>query len=83
MADLAQPSPAAKAPATPPPGYNILFVLVDQEHHFDKWPFPVPGREYLKEVRHDVRQSPGSDAGVLVGAFGYLYRPAYSAHWRL
>jgi len=31
-----------------PPGYNILFVLVDQEHFFDKWPFPVPGREYLK-----------------------------------
>ena len=39
----------ATAPATPPPGYNILFVLVDQEHHFDKWPFPVPGREYLKK----------------------------------
>ena len=39
----------ATAPETPPPGYNILFVLVDQEHHFDKWPFPVPGREYLKE----------------------------------
>jgi arylsulfatase A-like enzyme len=37
-----------KAPETPPPGYNILFVLVDQEHFFDKWPFPVPGREYLK-----------------------------------
>ena len=37
-----------QAPETPPPGYNILFVLVDQEHFFDKWPFPVPGREYLK-----------------------------------
>jgi arylsulfatase A-like enzyme len=37
-----------KAPETPPPGYNILFVLVDQEHFFEKWPFPVPGREYLK-----------------------------------
>jgi len=44
--DLSLP---ATAPATPPPGYNILFVLVDQEHHFDKWPFPVPGREYLKK----------------------------------
>src|SRR5262249_37151621 len=31
------------------PGYNILFVLVDQEHFFDKLPFPVPGREYLKK----------------------------------
>ena len=39
----------AKAPDSPPPGYNILFVLVDQEHFFDKWPFPVPGREYLKQ----------------------------------
>ena len=49
MADLAQPSLPATAPATPPPGYNILLILVDQEHHFDKWPFPVPGREYLKK----------------------------------
>jgi hypothetical protein len=31
-----------KAPETPPPGYNILFVLVDQEHFFEKWPFPQP-----------------------------------------
>ena len=45
---LAQLSLPDKAPQTPPPGYNILFVLVDQEHFFEKWPFPVPGREYLK-----------------------------------
>jgi arylsulfatase A-like enzyme len=31
----------------PPPGYNILFIFVDQEHFFEKWAFPVPGREYL------------------------------------
>src|SRR5262249_19855011 len=48
-AELAQPSLPATAPAAPPAGYNILFVLVDQEHFFDKWPFPVPGREYLKK----------------------------------
>jgi arylsulfatase A-like enzyme len=47
-AALAQLSLPARAPETPPPGYNILFVLVDQEHFFDKWPFPVLGREYLK-----------------------------------
>jgi arylsulfatase A-like enzyme len=47
-AALAQLKLPDKAPETPPPGYNILFVLVDQEHFFDKWPFPVPGREYLK-----------------------------------
>src|SRR5215467_2596054 len=47
-ATLAQLKLPEKAPETPPPGYNILFVLVDQEHFFEKWPFPVPGREYLK-----------------------------------
>lgn len=47
LANLARPQPA-QAPDTPPPGYNILFVFVDQEHFFDTWPFPVPGREYLK-----------------------------------
>jgi hypothetical protein len=49
VADLAQLSLTAKAPETPPPVYNILFVFVDQEHFFEKWPFPVPGREYLKK----------------------------------
>ncbi|MFB9128851.1 arylsulfatase [Paraburkholderia dipogonis] len=38
----------APAPAVPPKGYNILFILTDQERHFDTWPFPVPGRERLK-----------------------------------
>lgn len=47
-AALAQLKLPDEAPETPPPGYNILFVLVDQERFFDKWPFPVPGREYLK-----------------------------------
>ncbi len=41
------PSPA-QAPTTPPTGYNILFILVDQEHFIENWPFPVPGREYMK-----------------------------------
>jgi arylsulfatase A-like enzyme len=49
FAELGQLSLPAKAPETPPPGYNILFVFVDQEHFFDKWPFPVTGREYLKK----------------------------------
>jgi arylsulfatase A-like enzyme len=42
------PSAAAKASA-PPGGYNILFVLVDEEHFFPKWPFPVPAREWMKK----------------------------------
>ncbi|WP_211867020.1 sulfatase-like hydrolase/transferase [Neoroseomonas terrae] len=44
-------SPAAnprRAPDEPPGGYNILFILVDQEHFFPRWPFPVPGREWIK-----------------------------------
>ena len=39
---------SSTAPEIPPPGYNILFILVDQEHFFERWPFPVPGREWLK-----------------------------------
>lgn len=39
----------AAAPELPPQGYNILFILVDQERFFPKWPFPVPAREWLKK----------------------------------
>jgi len=42
-------APVLTAPDSPPGGYNILFILVDQEHHFGAWPFPVPGREWLKK----------------------------------
>jgi arylsulfatase A-like enzyme len=35
--------------AAMPAGYNILFVLVDQEHFFPTWPFPVPARETIKK----------------------------------
>jgi arylsulfatase A-like enzyme len=44
------PPPARKvvAPNAPLGGYNILFILVDQEHFFEKWPFPVPAREWIK-----------------------------------
>jgi arylsulfatase A-like enzyme len=41
--------PTPIAPNTPPAGYNILFVLVDQEHFFPKWPIPVPAREAIKK----------------------------------
>ncbi|WP_295140343.1 sulfatase-like hydrolase/transferase [uncultured Reyranella sp.] len=40
---------AAPSTATMPSGYNILFVLVDQEHFFPQWPFPVPAREAIKK----------------------------------
>lgn len=43
------PAPAAPAPTAMPTGYNILFVLVDQEHFFPQWPFPVPAREAIKK----------------------------------
>jgi arylsulfatase A-like enzyme len=51
VAAAQQPVQAAPvvAPAAPPGGYNILFILVDQEHFFDRWPMPVPGREWIKQ----------------------------------
>jgi arylsulfatase A-like enzyme len=45
----ARPAAPIVAPATPPGGYNILFILVDQEHFFEHWPMPVPGREWIKQ----------------------------------
>ena len=41
-------TPAKVAPAKLPEGYNILFILVDQEHFFPRWPMPVPAREWIK-----------------------------------
>ena len=37
------------APDTPPSAYNILFVLVDQEHFSPSWSMPVPAREAIKK----------------------------------
>lgn len=45
----ATPASAPTATGEMPSGYNILFVLVDQEHFFPQWPFPVPAREALKK----------------------------------
>ena len=51
LPDIVAPAQAAPhpqplvAPGLPPAGYNILFILVDQEHFFEDWPMPVPGRE--------------------------------------
>jgi arylsulfatase A-like enzyme len=55
QAEQSAPQPPAdtpsliQAPDSPPGGYNILFILVDQEHFFDSWPFPVPAREWIKK----------------------------------
>ncbi len=49
QAQAPAPSPAAPANAAMPSGYNILFVLVDQEHFFPQWPFPVPAREAIRK----------------------------------
>lgn len=45
----ATPAAAVVAPGAPPGGYNILFILVDQEHFFERWPMPVPAREWIKQ----------------------------------
>lgn len=49
QADASVTHSPIKAPDAPPGGYNILFILVDQEHFFEDWPFPVPGREWIKK----------------------------------
>jgi arylsulfatase A-like enzyme len=49
VAQQAMPAVPVVAPAAPPGGYNILFILVDQEHFFDRWPMSVPGREWIKQ----------------------------------
>lgn len=49
-AETTEHTAATRSPSTLPnlpPGYNILFVLVDQERYFDAWPVSVPGRERL------------------------------------
>ena len=49
VATAPQTNPAAPVVVEPPGGYNILFILVDQEHFFERWPMPVPGREWIKQ----------------------------------
>ncbi|GAA0478585.1 MULTISPECIES: sulfatase-like hydrolase/transferase [Tatumella] len=43
----ADPACPALPPESLPEGYNILFIVSDQEKYFDHYPFPVPGRERL------------------------------------
>ena len=41
--------PSADAPGSRDGGFNILFVLTDQEHYMGPgWPIPLPGHERLK-----------------------------------
>lgn len=41
------PASPAPAPARLPENYNILLIVTDQERYFERYPFPVPGRERL------------------------------------
>ncbi|MCZ6464568.1 MAG: sulfatase-like hydrolase/transferase, partial [Proteobacteria bacterium] len=49
---LARSAFASETGSPPAAGrpYNILFLLTDQERHFDRWPMPVPGRERLRKM---------------------------------
>jgi hypothetical protein len=41
--------PSAEAPGSNDGGYNILFILTDQEHYMGPgWPIPLPGHERLR-----------------------------------
>lgn len=41
--------PSKDAPGSNEGGYNILFILTDQEHYMGSgWPIPLPGHERLK-----------------------------------
>ena len=41
--------PSADAPGSNDGGYNVLFILTDQEQYMGyTWPFPLPGRERLR-----------------------------------
>lgn len=47
------------APDSAPAGYNILFILTDQERYFETSPFPVPCREAMRRegitfTRHQI-----------------------------
>ncbi|MDP1840166.1 MAG: sulfatase-like hydrolase/transferase [Reyranella sp.] len=43
--------PSADAPGSNDGGYNILFILTDQEHYMGPgWPVPLPGHERLRRT---------------------------------
>ena len=43
--------PSAEAPGSNDGGYNILFILTDQEHYMGPdWPVPLPGHERLRRT---------------------------------
>ncbi|MPZ30428.1 MAG: hypothetical protein GEV13_05425 [Rhodospirillales bacterium] len=81
MSANAQPAgtPASAPPAgAMPQRYNILFVLVDQEHFLSKWPFPAGARGHQEEVRY-LPQSPGGLVRLLLGPVRRLHGPAHPA----
>ena len=43
--------PSAEAPGSNDGGYNVLFILTDQEHYMGPgWPIPLPGHERLRRT---------------------------------
>ena len=43
--------PSAEAPGSNEGGYNMLFILTDQEHYMGPgWPVPLPGHERLRRT---------------------------------
>ena len=72
--------PSADAPGSNDGGYNILFILTDQEQYMGpNWPIPLPGHERLRRSRHVLREPSHRRRHVLGFARGDLYRPAHAA----
>ncbi len=43
--------PSPEAPGSRDGGYNIVFILTDQEHYMGEgWPIPLPGHERLRKM---------------------------------
>ena len=83
VAELAQLALPATAPQTPPPGYNVLFLFVDQEHFLREMALSGTGKGISEEERHYFPQSPNCGAGVLIGAVDRLRRSAHPTYGRL
>jgi hypothetical protein len=71
--------PSADAPGSSDGGYNILFILTDQEQYMGYlWPIPLPGHERLRRTGTVLREPSHRGRHVHGLARGDLHRPAHA-----